>query len=143
MKRIGIVKKTLTNKAWVQILEDTNVDDIATESSCSCSTCAGCHTQKDHCLVDLDRPVNEGDKVELYLETNKLYLTAFIAFILPVVALIGGLWLTRDIENTLFKWGMVGLFLAISFFIAYIFDKKNKAKVKITNVWKKEKEKEE
>ncbi len=140
VKRLGIVKKTLTNKAWVQILEDSPVEDVSTQASCSCSTCAGCHTQKDHCLVDLDLPVKEGDKVELFLETHKLYITAFIAFALPVIALIVGLWVTRSFENSINKWGLVGLFLAISFFIAYIFDKQNKAKVKIIKVWEKEKE---
>jgi positive regulator of sigma E activity len=138
MMRQGLVKKMLADKAWVEILKDTPPDELSQHSSCSCSSCAGCHTQANHVLVDLDIEVQPGDRVELHLETWKLILTASISFLLPVLSLIMALWISRDYEIAFQKWALVLSFLAFSFLIAYIFDKLNKAKVKLVKVLEKD-----
>ncbi|HOI24966.1 MAG TPA: SoxR reducing system RseC family protein [Caldisericia bacterium] len=138
MMRKGLVKKTLGDKVWVEILKDHPLDDISQHSSCSCSSCAGCHTQENHVLVDTSIEVQPGDRVELHLESWKLFTTAIIAFILPVFSLIFALWISRDYQVAIQKWALVLSFLAFSFLIAYIFDKFNKAKVKLVKVLEKD-----
>jgi hypothetical protein len=48
------------------------------------------------------------------------------------------LWISRDYEIAFQKWALVLSFLAFSFLIAYIFDKLNKAKVKLVKVLEKD-----
>lgn len=138
MMRKGLVKKKFGDKVWVEIIKDLPLDDLSQHSSCSCSSCAGCHTQENHVLVDTSIEVQPGDRVELHLEAWKLITTASITFILPVFALILALWISRDYQITFQKWALVLSFLAFSFLIAYIFDKLNKAKVKLVKVLEKD-----
>ncbi len=138
MLRKGIIKKVAGDKAWVQVLSDAPADDITEQSGCTCSSCAGCHTRQDHFLVDLETEVQVGDIVELRMETFKLFMSATITFILPVVMLLWSLWLTRTFHNGIKKWGIILAFLAFSFLLAYIFDKINKAKVKVKKIFEKD-----
>jgi positive regulator of sigma E activity len=138
MMRKGLVKKKIGDKVWVEIIKDIPSDDLSQHSSCSCSSCAGCHTQENHVLVDTSIDVQPGDRVELHLEAWKLISTASITFILPVFSLILALWISRDYQISFQKWALVLSFLAFSFLIAYIFDKLNKAKVKLVKVLEKD-----
>ncbi len=138
MVKKGIVKKLIGNQAWVQVINEKKDEPEIQSSSCTCSSCAGCHTQKDFFLVDLNCSVQLEEVIELHFESYRLFILAFVTFILPLIALISSLWISRNMLNSLHKWGLVLSFLAISLLFTYIFDKFYKARVRVVKVLEKD-----
>lgn len=125
MVKKGIVKKIIDDKILVEVLTDEEL------RSCN-SNCESCKFKDKLFLVDAFVPVKENDVVEIYIENWKFFISTFVTFVLPLILFITGIFLGRGNELIGLLYG--GIFVAISLFFAYIFDKHYNARVIITKV---------
>lgn len=117
-----------TNGRVVRI--DGDFVEVAIPRSERCKSCGICPFGKDDTIllrIQMSTPVKVGDRVRVKTEDRYVILSAFILYIVPVIALLGGyilggLFSTSEIFKIIFGF----LFMGISFFVNRIIDKKVK-----------------
>ncbi|MCX7794996.1 MAG: SoxR reducing system RseC family protein [bacterium] len=102
--------------------------EIAIPRSERCKSCGICPFGKDDTVllrIQMSTPVKIGDRVKIRTEDKYIILSAFILYIVPVIALLmgyilGGTFFSLEI----FKIISGFLFMGISFWVNRIIDKK-------------------
>lgn len=117
-----------TNGRVVKI--DGKFVEVAIPRSERCKSCGICPFGKDDTVllrIQMNTPVKVGDKVKVKTEDKYVILSAFILYIVPVIALLGGyllggLFFSSEVFKIIFGFSFMG----ISFLINRIIDKKVK-----------------
>lgn len=102
--------------------------EIAIPRSERCKSCGICPLSSDDSVllrVRVDKEVKVGDKVKIKTKDRYVILSAFIVYIIPVIALIIGYFLGDFLFSTeTLKIGLGFLFMVISFLVNKIIDKR-------------------
>lgn len=105
-----------------------DIVEIAVPRSERCKSCGICPIASDGTIllkVKLDGQVKVGDEVKVMTKDRYVILSAFIVYIIPVIALIIGYFLGDSLfSSEPLKIGFGFLFMGISFLINRIIDKK-------------------
>lgn len=127
MTNSGVVTRVYENKAEIRFIK---------ESACSgnCSSCGACVSKPIDIIVENILEAKTGDKVIIETGTNKILLTAFLIYILPLCILLTIYFcLFKYFGNTVsISIGIIAFVL--SFFIAQKYCNKNKYEFKMIRI---------
>lgn len=126
-------------KAGVLLSVDKNIAIVEIQKHSSCSNCSGCKLGYDNSALEAE-VYNEigakvGELVYIDMESKQVLFAAFIMYVIPLISLLAGIIGTNAIlnaievtDNTDIYSAIVGfLFMAASFIIIKIKDKKFKS----------------
>ena len=110
---------------------------IKRESACGsdCASCGGCQDKSFIVSAKNDADANEGDRVKLYLPTGKVYISAALVYLLPVLLLFAGAALFK-LTSAPRAITATTLLFVIWFFTIRIYNKKADVKNVITEILK-------
>lgn len=108
---------------------------VRRESACGsdCASCGGCEDKSFIVSAKNCANANEGDRVKLYLPTGKVYLSATLVYLLPVLLLLAGAALFKLTSASKAIPATVLLFV-IWFFTIRIYNKRADVKNVITEI---------
>lgn len=129
MNKNGYIEKVSGNIATIRVKRDSACGD-------NCGNCNGCNSIV---LVEALNKINAkvGDKVEIELDSRTVINTAFIVYIIPIIALIIGYITGSYLFEEEFKIISVSFtffIICILITIAYSCTRKNKIQNKIIRI---------
>jgi sigma-E factor negative regulatory protein RseC len=87
----GVIEKTDARSAWVRVERSSACASCPSRSECNVETGRGLVVQ-----VDNTAGCRAGDRVRLGMASGSFLRSTFMAYILPVVALVAGAFLGRE-----------------------------------------------
>jgi positive regulator of sigma E activity len=135
----AVVKKVIGSGGWVFLVDGNN--DQSKKCDSKCNSCHSDCQKTDLVFVDDISFAQIGDKVELLIENKKIITAIAVSLLFPVFMLVIGIIIGNSNNGNITKQAVIikqaiygGVLFIIAVFCAYRFDKKFKAKIKVTRI---------
>jgi positive regulator of sigma E activity len=132
MIRKAIVKRVVGKSGWVSLFDSNQQTAMDCSSGNQCSSCHMDCKKTSLVFVDDMLDAQEGDMVELYIQNGSFLVATMISLLFPLIMLVIGILLGQGVLYKQFIFGSAFFLIAVG--VAYIYDKRFKASIRVSSI---------